>query len=419
MKLRKLIILLGIIPCLAFGGCKYGNDPQSSTESVQEQSVTVSEQISAESSAAESQPSEVSEEKPVLIPTKEDLDSIEDYATKFYVKRLSNEMKYHFVTLYHAALKFQKNVELAAPISDNDLTMLMFLLNYDCPELIHLGGDYAPEYDPEGNATAVSFTYCMKENEYSKARDELEKVRKIVVEKTAGKSEYNQEKAIYDMIFQNVVYKEEDTTSGSIYGALVKNVARCEGFSKSFAWCMRKAGLECMCVVGAQLWNENSAYSNHSWNIAKIDGEYYNVDITVDNVRRTESEVTAPLYGFLNTDDNTTYEKRSVEKSLARLGIPKCVSMKKNYHILNNLYIPEGEATEEKLLSILDSNFTGSGFSDLSIRYQSFQDYQDCYELIQRLVINYINNKGVVFAPIYYYNELSHTVMIDRSSNAR
>ena len=87
--------------------------------------------------------------------------------------------------------------------------------------------------------------------------------------------------------------------------------------------------------MGNPGWDSTAAvYPLHSWNIVKIDDEYYNVDITLDNVPKSKNTVTVPNYAFFNAPDNMIYSDRSLEKVFEDLGVPECKSTKYNYHIM-------------------------------------------------------------------------------------
>lgn len=79
----------------------------------------------------------------------------------------------------------------------------------------------------------------------------------------------------HDFLTETVEYKLEDEFSYTIYSALVRNKGVCEGYSLAFKQLMDYAGIECHIVISESL--------NHSWNIVKLDGEYYHIDVTFDD----------------------------------------------------------------------------------------------------------------------------------------
>ncbi len=412
MKEKYLIYLSLVFILFMFSGCRH-NEPESATAAVTSETESSIQELSEIPPEPSPEPSLPPEPKKA---TEEDLKIIQDYESKYFVKKLSDENKYHFTELYSAAMKFEQSAVFFTPVTDSELTTLMFLLNYDCPELIQLSGDYFPEYNENGQVTQVTFSYCMEQKDYEPAVKKLEDFRKTLLQKAEGKSEYETEKMVYDLIFDHAVYNESLPMAGSVYSTLINNVGRCEGFSKSFTWCMRKLGYECLGMLGKQEWDKTAIYPNHSWNIVKIEGKYYHVDITVDNVQSNTEIYNPPNYGFLNTSDEMTYDKRQVSKVFTDLGIPECTSSDLNYHILNGLYIKKGENIQEKITGLLNSHYTTEGIHALSIKFEDPTEYQNTVNIINSIVRNYLQQyPELTYSFITYQNALSHTFIINAS----
>lgn len=66
--------------------------------------------------------------------------------------------------------------------------------------------------------------------------------------------------------------------SYSAYGVLVKRMAVCEGYALAYKYLLNQVGIEC-CMV-------SSDEMNHAWNLIKLDGKYYQVDVTWDDPTR-------------------------------------------------------------------------------------------------------------------------------------
>lgn len=77
--------------------------------------------------------------------------------------------------------------------------------------------------------------------------------------------------AVYIYFAENTTYKEsKDAHTG--YDVLVNHVGVCDGLANAYALAMNTLGIPCAVV---------SNYSkNHSWNVVKIDGKWYFVDLT-------------------------------------------------------------------------------------------------------------------------------------------
>ena len=64
-----------------------------------------------------------------------------------------------------------------------------------------------------------------------------------------------------------------------IVGALVNRKCVCKGFVSAFKYlCDRLGDLEVMMVVG-----DIKGLGLHAWNMAKVDGEFYHIDVTWDD----------------------------------------------------------------------------------------------------------------------------------------
>lgn len=381
------------------------NKPESSVISV-EPSVETSVETSTETSVETS--TETSVETSSIVPDEF------DFSNKYFVNKLDERMLKNFTDTYCAVSYFKNSVTFENQITSDELDTIMFLLNYDCPELIQISGDYFPEYtDSERNiVSGVSFSYIMNESQYKKANNKLNSFFTKLKKNIGKKTELEKEKYIYDYIFNNCIYNETDTMSGSVYGALIKGKGRCEAICKSFMWCMRELGIECMCVSGEQNWNPDSLYASHSWNIVKINGEYYHLDITVDCIPLENEEKRPANYGFFNVDDEYISSGRTINKIFTSLGVPKCTSLKDNYHIMNGLYIDGKTNIEQNFYNILSENFN-NGLDDISIKFKNTSDFELMTENCDNWILNFLNSASdEPFDYLYNYYDFSNTITI-------
>ena len=100
-------------------------------------------------------------------------------------------------------------------------------------------------------------------------------------------TEVEKEVAAYGWLVNNVDYDwthqdalaETDRRSYGPYGGLVNRAAVCLGYAASFQLLMDMSGVECITVVGAAF----NSTGDHAWNMVKLDGEWYCVDVTWDD----------------------------------------------------------------------------------------------------------------------------------------
>lgn len=91
--------------------------------------------------------------------------------------------------------------------------------------------------------------------------------------------------AVHDYLASNIRYAKDwydaDTLDQhpsvyTIYGALVEGKAVCNGYADTYAYILRNCyGIEC-CYVSSEA-------ANHGWNVIRLNGKWYHVDVTGDD----------------------------------------------------------------------------------------------------------------------------------------
>lgn len=100
-------------------------------------------------------------------------------------------------------------------------------------------------------------------------------------------SDYEKITAIYEYICANITYDFEhleNTTYGlqwTAYAAVVNKTAVCQGYATLFYRLALEAGIDCRIIAGYAI-NSKGEREYHSWNLAKVDGQYYYLDSTWD-----------------------------------------------------------------------------------------------------------------------------------------
>ncbi|MGI6021104.1 MAG: transglutaminase domain-containing protein [Lachnospiraceae bacterium] len=124
---------------------------------------------------------------------------------------------------------------------------------------------------------------------YNDLADDLEGNRKLV-EDTAdqilsdaeGLSDVEAERYFHDYICRTVTYRE-GTYDQNIYSAFVENKTVCAGYTRAMQYLMMKRNVPCFYCIGMLFDEEKNDWDYHSWNIIRLNGNYYNCDITWDD----------------------------------------------------------------------------------------------------------------------------------------
>lgn len=101
-------------------------------------------------------------------------------------------------------------------------------------------------------------------------------------------SEYEKVKAIHDYLVIHVDYDYENLSAGTLPdsaftadGALLAHSAVCEGYAKAFSLLCDLSGVENTLVYGTA--DDGTGVQSHAWNQVRVDGAWYNMDVTWDD----------------------------------------------------------------------------------------------------------------------------------------
>jgi len=127
------------------------------------------------------------------------------------------------------------------------------------------------------NYYAIVVTYNCTAAEYAKQKNQVEAVvNEMLTGLTGNTTLSNAEKALvlHDRL---AVHVEYDFTyeRRDIYQALVSRISVCEGYTKAYSYMLGKLG------IGS--YTCTSDHHGHMWNIVRIDGKDYHVDVTWDD----------------------------------------------------------------------------------------------------------------------------------------
>ena len=177
----------------------------------------------------------------------------------------------------------------------------------------------------------ISPEYLMTGDALTAAREKFEAAADSVLSGiTPDMTEYEKELYLHDALAGMVTYNES-TNAHNAYGALVDGVAVCEGYAEALQYLLHRAGICSYVVTGT---GNGGA---HAWNMVRIDGAYYHVDLTWndqgENIYRA----------YFNITDAQILEDHTIDTFAYSL--PKCTATEANYFLIEgtslNTFTPE------------------------------------------------------------------------------
>lgn len=208
---------------------------------------------------------------------------------------------------------------------------IITVCNTENPEILYYSGLV---YRTDG---LLTLKYSKDRQTILKHRSELDKkIREILSEIIRpGMTAYQKEKAVHDYLVSKCEYDIEGYNKNNIspesytaYGALCLGKAVCIGYSEAAYLLLNRAGVETMIITG------ESKGDPHAWNLVKLDGQFYHLDITWNDTIKNEDDQNIRYYYF-NLDDTAI----SRDHTWDRADYPACTSKKYEYYTYNNLVV--------------------------------------------------------------------------------
>ncbi|MCH5266968.1 MAG: hypothetical protein J1E62_01380 [Lachnospiraceae bacterium] len=110
-----------------------------------------------------------------------------------------------------------------------------------------------------------------------KTRSQIKsKVKKVLSQVSSNMTKLEKALVIHDYLVQNTSYYDgNEDYATSEWGVLLKGKGNCQGYSKAYAILLEK--------VGIPVKYADSIEMQHMWNVIKLNGKWYHVDVTWDD----------------------------------------------------------------------------------------------------------------------------------------
>lgn len=153
----------------------------------------------------------------------------------------------------------------------------------EMPEAFHIEGLSVSYIVSTGEIASIIVSYRCNAEEYGVMYSEFENSALEMTKdlKTDRLSDVQKALLLHDRLaikceYDESVFSDTETyKTYTAYGALVEGIAVCQGYAEAYDYLLEKVGIYSVLCSSEKL--------NHAWNIVRISGKYYHVDVTWDD----------------------------------------------------------------------------------------------------------------------------------------
>ena len=236
---------------------------------------------------------------------------LDNYRAKWGYNHISPSQQRLYERFYKAAENYEiEEIELESyDVTTDDVSKAYWAFDHDNPQFLWLGSGYHVKHTKLGaRQPAVGITIDFGRSPDTVPQAEFDSIAEEVLAEAAEEAtDYDKLRFIHDWIVDNTVYTYTDAKyEYEADGAVVCQKAVCEGYAKAFMYFAQSLGIECVCVIG----RANS--EDHMWNLVKLYGEWYHVDVTWDDPQTSGGDG-ALLHTYFLVSDADIKEDHRIE----------------------------------------------------------------------------------------------------------
>ncbi len=282
-----------------------------------------------------------------------------------------------------------KYIRLKSSLEFDQIYIVKEAVLADHPEAFWVMGSYTVKNNfHDGNYLVLYSKYSA--TEIHSMFDELNSAIIPILSRIPDEAtELARETIIHDAVVDTVAYDfeaaEADDSSHdafNVYGALVRKKAVCTGYAGAMKMLLNLVGIECRTAVGM------SKNAGHMWNQVRIDGDWYNLDVTWDD-SSPDSDILYSRYNYFNITDERlainhktgadysemqceyTDDEVYVTTELYNFDLEKCTATKDNYYEMYALHL---SALDDAAVDVITQKFISTAKERKELIYIIFDD---------------------------------------------
>lgn len=235
------------------------------------------------------------------------------------------------------------------------------------------GYSYA-EYGNDGETTEILFApkYTMKMDKRIRYEEELHEIMAAILDDLDDTaSDYEKAKYVYDYLTTEIDYGEGSKNHQNLLSVFLDKETVCQGYACAAQYVLYSAGIESCIITG------ETVFGNHAWNLVKLDGEYYYMDVTWGNSSFHKENENIGRYTNYSYFAVTTEQLYKTHIPQVTFDLPVCTATENSYFMKEGLFVTEWNP--EQIGEMLSKAY----YTErplISIQMQDDEVYEKCIE---------------------------------------
>lgn len=250
-------------------------------------------------------------------------------------------------------------------ITVDEINMVFNIVKEDYPEFFWLGNGfgyyyYNKEGDTNEYVSIIEPDYLFyTEEEVKAAYAEFAAEVNLILSSVKGTTPYEQELWLHDYLIKTNDYVSYSKHAHNAYGAIIEGEAVCEGYTRAFQLLLNKLGIENYTVTGSDQTGANPQV-NHIWNMVKLEDEWYQVDVTWDDMGNDDNGI---YYSYFNITTDTMTKDHTIVGNV--VDVPICSGTTYNYYNQNTQYVFNADSSLNRIAfaNNIASQINAQGFA--------------------------------------------------------
>lgn len=264
--------------------------------------------------------------------------------TSYYFEQLTKEQKNAYHAIYEGlcetAFRF-----FVPRLTAEELSDLFFRVRLDHPEIFY-AGSFRYRFARVAETVELIPEYMFDKKKIKEHQKSLEARISRLIRPALSMTEAEKEWYVHDFICRNVTYdKLKKQYSHEIIGPLQQGIGVCEGIAKTVKLLCNRLGIECIVAV-SESDPENGIKYRHAWNILRMQGIWYHLDVTFDNSLGRYGE---KRFDYYNLDDKKIFR----DHRPVLYPVPPCTDGEHFYYKEKRLSLTKIEEVGKRLSAAL------------------------------------------------------------------